>query len=244
MVRAKPLRHTFGCCLRSAFTMIELIFAIVLIAVVTLTIPTMIQVNNKALEGSIAQEAIFLVSAILSETTTYVWDNAALDSSSGDIVTSKILDRADVPLVYVAGTPSTYYGRRDFNSTIRIGGLEQDMHRRFFDLNSTGNGTKPVGTAITVSLANPTADLTGAGYKSDFNVTASRVYIADTPSAVALGVATFNFTTASTGISNIKMTEVVIQKPVSDTNATLIDVARLRAYTTNIGEIDYAKRRL
>jgi len=227
--------------MRQAFTMIELIFAIVIIAVVMLTIPTMIQVNNKALEGNVAQEAIFLVSAILSETTTYVWDDASLDNTGGGIVTSKILDRSTTPVVYTAGTPNTYYGRKDINSTIRIGGLEQDMHRRFFDLNSSGTGIVPDGTAVTVSLSNPSSDLTG--YKADFNVTASRVYVADTPPTIVSGVGTFDFTTASTGVSNMKMTDVVIQKPVSDTNSTLVNVAKLRAYTTNVGEVDYAKRR-
>ena len=49
---------------RHAFTMIELIFAIVVIGVTLLTIPLMIETNNTAMERNLAQEAIFLASAL------------------------------------------------------------------------------------------------------------------------------------------------------------------------------------
>ena len=66
MVKYKSPRH--------AFTMIELIFAIVVIAISVISLPTMIQTTSDGMEGNLAQEAIFAGSAQLNEATTYTWD--------------------------------------------------------------------------------------------------------------------------------------------------------------------------
>ena len=58
MVRSSYLLTRTRCYMRKAFTMIELIFAIVILAVVMLTIPMMIQVNNKALERSLNRASL------------------------------------------------------------------------------------------------------------------------------------------------------------------------------------------
>ena len=217
--------------MRRAFTMIELIFAIVIIAVVMLTIPMMIQVNNKALEGNVAQEAIFLVSAVLSESTTLLWDDNSLGGTASDVVLSKILD---VP------TGDAAYDRfTDDNSTIRAGGLREDLHRSFFDYNASNpsqtqpdlasNASETLGHDISNSVAE------SAGYKSNFTIVATRQYVSDTetsPFIFSIG--------APQPQSNIKMTQVEINATVDGVNAV---IARLRAYTCNIGEIDYAKRR-
>ncbi|MCJ7765598.1 MAG: type II secretion system GspH family protein [Thiovulaceae bacterium] len=205
---------------RSAFTMIELIFAIVVIAVVMLTIPTMIQVNNKALEGSASQEAIFLVSAVLSETTTFLWDDNSLGGTASDVVLSKIVDTDG----------DDVYDRIDANSTIRIGNLREDLHRRLFD-----NVTAPdqTGTDTWTPIAGTAHNL--VGYKYDYNVTATRSYIADAPSTFV-----FSTTPKASGTSNVKMTEVKVKAKIDGTDRV---ITRLRAYTCNIGETDYAKRR-
>ncbi|MCK9472283.1 type II secretion system protein [Sulfurimonas sp.] len=69
MVRRKT---TLG---RFAFTMIELIFAIVVISIVVMSLPMMMQTTSKGIEDSIVQEAVFAASAELMEATTYYWDN-------------------------------------------------------------------------------------------------------------------------------------------------------------------------
>ncbi len=212
---------------RSAFTMIELIFAIVLIAVVMLTIPTMIQVNNKALEGNAAQEAIFLVSSVLSEATTQLWDPNSVDANANTVRLSKMLD--------VNGSGNAAYDRwPDINSTIRIGGLEQDLHRMFFSAE-----TRPAQAAGTAVLLPGSFDSTATGQqlglKTQYAITATRVYVNDTPAT------TFVFSTAADAQqTNIKMTQVEINATVDGTPTV---ISRLRAYTCNIGETDYAKRR-
>ncbi len=233
MVRSRYFANRVSHFMRSAFTLIELIFAIVIIAVVTLTIPLMIQVNNKALESSAMQEAIFLVSAVLSETTTRVWDDNSIVGDVAGFSISKILD--------VDGVGTLPYGRTAADSSVRVGGLNEDLHRSFVDYNATDPLTSPaLGAGLTETLPHDITDSAAgiAGYKSSFTITATRQYVSDafaTP-----------FVFAATGPgpqSNMKMTEVVITTP--NINPALPDdeVARLRAYTCNIGEIDYAKRR-
>jgi len=214
--------------------MIEMIFAIVVIGVVMLTIPTMIQVNNKALEGSAAQEAIFLVSAVLSETTTFLWDDNSRDESIGagtsDFILSKILDTNPT------GDPA--YNRVDANSTIRIGNLHEDRHRRLFDdVTIPAQTTKEV---ISQPLTNSAS--AAVGYKNQYTVVATREYVSDTPgnpfvfSVPDVPVAVNTPMTPT----NIKMTQVEINATIEGANLV---IARLRAYTCNIGEVDYAKRR-
>lgn len=230
MVRSRSLTSNVRRLMRRAFTMIELIFAIVIIAVVMLTIPMMIQVNNKALEGNVAQEAIFLVSAVLSETTTLLWDDNSLEGNATAVSLSKILD------VDALGSS---YGRIDENSSIRVGGLNEDLHRRFFDYNISNPTlhTPALADNAVITLAhdisNSVAEATG--YKSSFIITAKRQYVPDTYATP------FVFTAGAPGVqSNMKMTQVEINATIDGTPLT---IARLRAYTCNIGEVDFAKRR-
>jgi len=219
---------------RSAFTLIELIFAIVLIAVVTLTIPTMIQVNNKALEGNAAQEAIFLVSAALSEATTLRWDINSLGGTLTAVSLSKILD--------VNGSGDINYdrwdqvnGAYDVNSTLRKGGLNEDLHRQFFS--NDGFSHRPAQSALAPAVIaesfNSTAVGAQLGLKSQYTIIATRIFVDD-------NITNFAFTTTAAGKkTNIKMTQVEINGTLDGTNQV---ITRLRAYTCNIGEVDYAKR--
>jgi len=234
--------------IRSAFTMIELIFAIVLISVVTLTIPTMIQVNNKALEGNAAQEAIFLVSAVLSETTTLIWDDNSDDVSGTNFNLSKILDTdGTVATVGINEAGDAAYTRPDINTTIRDGGLEQDLHRRFADVNPLNVPISHPAQRTKLIISQPLTNSVAAigGYKNQYTIVATREYASDTPH-VGNAADPFEFTVPNIAIgagsapTNVKMTQVEINATIDGANVV---IARLRAYTCNIGEIDFAKRR-
>ena len=68
MVRNKK---TFN---KPAFTMIELIFAIVIIAISVMSLPMITQVTSKAMESNLAQEGIFAASAELNQVLSHKWD--------------------------------------------------------------------------------------------------------------------------------------------------------------------------
>jgi prepilin-type N-terminal cleavage/methylation domain-containing protein len=56
---------------RLAFTMIELIFAIVIIAISVMSLPMMTQVTSAGIERNLVQEAIFASVAEINLATTY-----------------------------------------------------------------------------------------------------------------------------------------------------------------------------
>lgn len=66
--------------LRSAFTMIELIFAIVIISIVVISLPIMTRITSEGAEQNLLQEAIFAASAEVTGSMAYDWDeNSAQD---------------------------------------------------------------------------------------------------------------------------------------------------------------------
>jgi competence protein ComGC len=107
---------------RLAFTLVELIFAIVIIAMTVLSLPIMTQVTQKGIESSVVQEAIFAASAELMSATTYYWDaNSLTDVNSSHL--TRVIDVAN-----------------DCNATtnLRPGHISQPLHRRCLDNNGVG----------------------------------------------------------------------------------------------------------
>lgn len=64
--------------MRCAFTFIELIFAIVIIAITIISLPMMNQAISKGIDENLVQEAVFASETILSEASTYAWDENSL----------------------------------------------------------------------------------------------------------------------------------------------------------------------
>ena len=64
---------------RAAFTLIELVFAIIIMSIAIVSLPIMMQINADGVEKSIAQEAIFAGSAELMGATSYYWDGRSTE---------------------------------------------------------------------------------------------------------------------------------------------------------------------
>ena len=62
--------------------MIELIFAIVVIAITVLSLPMMTQVTSKGTEDALVQEVIFAAAAELNQATSYHWDANSIDTNA------------------------------------------------------------------------------------------------------------------------------------------------------------------
>lgn len=220
---------------RHAFTMIELIFAIVVIAITVISLPVMIQVNFKGIEGNIKQEAIFATSAKMMQVLSFAWDKNTTDANQS-------LDYARVMDI---GSNNNYTrqdinGIEDNSSIFRIGHVRQGLHRRFFDFND----------AIVLGVNNAIEDQAGTtnltavdtqGYKYNMQMSTSVNYFNDT-----IPAGNFNLSGTTSGLSNIKLIEIITTIDSNDdgdyTDPT-DDQILLRAYATNIGEIDYNKRR-
>ena len=101
---------------RLAFTMLELVFAIVIIAIAVLALPTMNQITSKGIEGNIVQEAIFAASTQLNQAVSYKWDENSSDDND-----------SYAQVIWLSNS--------DCNDTtkLRPGHINQKLHRRCRD---------------------------------------------------------------------------------------------------------------
>ena len=227
---------------RAAFTLIELIFAIVIIAIVFLALPTISSSNNDSVESSMLQEAIFPLSARLSQILSYQWDhNSENNNTIGEY--AKVVDGIDA-----AGTP---YARLPVPGSIyRQGHIQQvdtEFHRSFHTndptiaRNVSGLGVDGANDiddfdtgGSTVALYSRSGDI--EGYKKNYLVTISVNYHND-------ALAGFTFTaTPSAVTTNMKMITISLDVPLAD-GTTDTGAVVLRSYAANIGEVPPFSRR-
>lgn len=116
MVNQKNSTHRF------AFTMIELIFAIVVMSIAVMSLPVMTRITSEGIENSLVQEAIFAASAELMSVTSYYWDGNSLQDNATSHL-SRVIDISN-----------------DCNAStnLRPGHVDQPFHRRCLNNNSTG----------------------------------------------------------------------------------------------------------
>lgn len=203
---------------RTAFTLIELIFAIVVISAAVITLPVMIQITSRSIENNIVQEAIFAASAELMGATSYYWDaNSMADSNVSRL--SRVIDLD---------------GDCDNNTSnpryrLRPGHIAQPYHRRCLDATSpTSRGDAPSSVFPNTDNAVHGSDTiftdttqNAAGYKESYKSIVSVSYVNQTGAADA----------------NIK--KITVRVTDSDDN----NITVLNTYSANVGEIDYYKMR-
>ncbi len=222
---------------RHAFTMIELIFAIVIMSIVIISMPMLMRTNSKAMEANIIQEAIFSTSATIMQNLSYPWDN---DSNTSDGSYNKIVAIPNGTVAY-----NRYYnsqGTHDTNGSFRVGNILENGHRRFHSYTSLDANI----TSLTTTNPNPLCQkstvsqfinngATASGYKNTYETVTTISYIPDINNANAIFV--FAATGETTTPTNIKLVTVTIKN--YQTQKSLVV---LKSYTANIGETDFASR--
>lgn len=144
---------------RFAFTLIELIFAIVIIGITVISLPTMTQVSSKNIENSLVQEAIFAASAELSQALSFYWDENSIETSNT-----------------LARVINLNFDNCDPITKLRPGHINQAKHRRCLDDNTTTSFNAAGGVITDLNDAEHTetsiysAFTSDAdGYKQDYN---------------------------------------------------------------------------
>jgi prepilin-type N-terminal cleavage/methylation domain-containing protein len=159
---------------RYAFTIIELIFAIVIIAIAVVSLPIMTNATQKGVKQNILQEAIFAASAQLMGITAGYWDERSMEDNNLSNL-SRVID--------IGG---------DCNATTRLrpGHIAQPFHRRCLDsnttigLDTTGGNFYSLDDAVAdvnntpAIFDNPNAD--EQGYKDTYTSTAAIARTNDT----------------------------------------------------------------
>ena len=214
---------------RLAFTMIELIFAIVVIAISVMSLPMMTQVTSSAIEGNLVQEAIFSSVAEINMATTYVWDENSLiddnESSTIDNDLSRVINT----------TPGDCLQTGVFVGTIEILRKVGHVTRRCIDNNLTVRyAATDYLDALEAAEHNYSTIYIGdsttvAGYKQNYN-SELIVTSCDTGNCMQFGQEVNNI--------GLKEVQVTIQNDANET------VTLIRTYSANIGEVAYENRGL
>jgi len=216
--------------IRAAFTMIELIFAIVIISITALSLPMIMQVTQNNAERAISQESVYAAASVMLDVLSHPWDENAINPNA-----AQSLER-----VVNVGNNARY----DFDATrgvYRRGHIRQDLHRRFHEDNTTAffnrsNTAIDNNPAVTgMEEVGGTSPLTGVlGVDSYKEVTQYNISVNDIADTT-FNPFVFSQTASGTG-SNMRMIRVAMQR------ADTTDVVVLYGYAANIGEVDYYSR--
>lgn len=210
---------------RTAFTMIELIFAIVIISIAVVSLPVMTKITEKGVEENILQEAIFASSAELMGVSSGYWDSRSIEDINVSHI-SRVIDINASDAIRCDNNNSSPRFR------LRLGHIAQPLHRRCLDSNSstvTAAGADTLGAGVLVVNATPSIFdnlLTNrVGYKNDYK---SVMTISTSPTIITNAPGNIKYITASVS---------------HDVNGVDKNITVLRMISANIGEIDYYKRR-
>jgi len=204
---------------KSAFTLIELIFAIVIIAISVVSLPMMNQAVYKGVSANIVQEAIFAASTLLNEAVTAQWDENSLEPGEPNSL-SRVIE------IY-SGTGSCETDSSKETYRQMIGHINQPLHRRCLDSNTTS----PSNT-----------DVAGVTSLSDMIHTDQNLFIDDTTDATGYKER-YTSTLTVTRPANFNGSNSDIKKiTVTIKNSDSLSITELTTYSSNIGEIDYHKK--
>ena len=222
--------------MRKGFTFIELVVAIVVIAITLMSVPLLLSQASRTNAFNLNQEAVLAGATKVGNILTFPWDDKLvgqqnikyiLDVTNGD----NELDRY----------PNT-------SSTRRIGNFKAN-YRRKFDANQTFASITLGRTGDTNSTAfndiddfnGTTSRINGSGtgdYVKDINISTTVKYISDDANYSSSPTLNFSFDINSTPPStNIKLIEV----KVSD-NTNNQEITTLRAFSANIGSYELLYR--
>ena len=202
---------------RFAFSMIELIFAIVVIAISVASVPIMTNAIGDGVKNNLVQEAVFAAAAEMNQVLSYRWDENSIDESIDVNATglAKVIDPGDC------------------NATTRLrpGHTVQPKHRRCLD-----SSTTPISTLGDDAGETTVSDIDDI----DDNIIATKEELFSGAVSAASYKDTYRY---SIGVTNSTMDGVTCKEVLvtifDNKNNTLTS---LKSYSFNIGGIDFHKR--
>lgn len=230
---------------KGAFTLIELLFAIVIMSIVMLAFPTVMQTDSDAREQNLAQEAALAGSAKLAQVLSYQWDE---NSTSWE----DKAENANNAAFMVDGTNTVT------NAFNRVGTTQKRLNgsvaqRRFSPATVNASPIADNNTSIdAIDDFNGTSSTTGtpssSGYKRNYRLDVRVFPVSDAASSGG-GIVDYTQQTLinnngfvlghsdAGGQTNLRCVEVT----VSDNDSGTV-YARLYGYAANIGEYQVASR--
>ena len=246
--------------LRKAVALIELIFAMVIIAITLLSVPNLISRTSEASKSAITQEAISNAAAYGTMILSSFWDENSTDPQAGNPIletnsTTPGLSEANVTvgaqvvkLGYRVGSAKTTSRRYSINNSITryratpkaSFGLDANDNNLKDDIDDYDNNT----TTLVIAGANALAR-NGDFKDTTINITTTVDYISDAPTNITLNnafnkqIVTFNnpFIPNNAQTSNIKMVTITLTSQ-NDPNKRVV----LREFSCNIGSAKITKK--
>lgn len=209
--------------MKRSFTLIELIFAIVIISIALLSVPILFSQVTRGTEEAIKVEAIYQASRTMGTILTHAWDE---NSPSSETRFSRILDvtNGDSECNRIG---ATRFRKADFN---------QKATRRFFAAMTYATATLGQEGTLTNDIddfhnKSETISKNSNDIILDMQLTTKVFYISDATNYAAQHI-NFNVsTTQATASTNIKMIEINLTNPNNND-----EILVFRAFSCNIGE--------
>jgi len=210
---------------KSAFSLLEVVFAIIIMGITMVTLPVMMSSNDKGIDLNLAGEAIFGASAELNQVLSYRWDENSIDET------------VDVNATGLSRVIETSYNdcNNDANSSryrLRPGHIVQSLHRECL----MKTATSPSSLGSDSGDLDDIDDVSTASKSLFINYTADKdSYKQNYKSSVSVTYSDFG-TLLPVGSHDAKLVTVTV---IDENNNT---VTKLSSYTFNIGEVDiYSK---
>jgi len=219
--------------MRPAVSMIELVFAIVIIGISIMTVPAMLTQSSNALLVSTQQEAILAGTTKMGNILSHAWDINQTDSERNGGY-AKVIHAS-------GGDP-----KLDINETTlrRVGHFPGDRRRRAYsDVKLTNASIAAGPTHIDGFIGDDTLVLTGGvrDYLRGYNTNVSVYFVSDRAN---YGDVSLSFTLDDTDVGNANPTNIkFIDMMVTDTSGDGVQI-RLFSFSSNIGQTGLLQREI
>jgi type II secretory pathway pseudopilin PulG len=217
---------------RFAFTLLELVFTILILGFILSALPTIMITDQKTRDSSIIQEAIYASTAKMSQLLSYKWDEAS-NEDNNTISNAKVLD------INASGLGDSELDRN--NSKFRVGHFNQTGGRRSFHNNPTsspglGSNASDLDDIDDSDINGQnllTPSTTAGGYKDTYTLDIATTYVNDDANYSSTIINGFEFETNVANVANptnIKRINITIKDSNGET------LFNMRTYSSNIGE--------
>ena len=232
---------------RTAFTLIEIVFTILLLGIIATGLPMLLIGDADTREETIVQEAIYASTAKMSQLLSYAWDENSIAPLTSTVASSKVLD--------INSTTRDIEFDRNGLTKFRLGHFVGTGRRSLYDISITNRFSSAIGFdagetnatfddidddigTVTFIESTGTTNTSSIGYKENYRMNISVSYIDVNNTYGNNFIAGMEFENPVATTTNMK--RITVQITDNQTPATTLFT--LKTFSSNIGETSIASR--
>jgi prepilin-type N-terminal cleavage/methylation domain-containing protein len=220
--------------MKKAFTIVELIISIVVIGIVSVSLPMILSSANKVEEQTINQDIFFKSTTVMNDIISKFWDSAINGQNSVMVVTVGTLQADPALLTTATGARIGNFNRTDFD------------YRRFYPTSVAANAIQTANTNVIAntdqfngidSYNGRFVDESAGGARVRYGITVR--YIPDTPNATNGTTQSFTWNlnggnnwTAAANSTNLKRVTITATRTLGSGE---VHTSAFSYFTSNIG---------